>query len=108
MKIHLEQFLGARALARFNARNDESLEITGVSSLPEWKRRERRAPGRGEDGSVVFLFIALLAIMMILVTAESRALAHLHREVKMLEQQQIKRLNPAPTNTVAVIKLEPK
>ena len=31
--------------------------------------------------------------MLILVTAESGALFHLHREVKFLEQQQIKRLN---------------
>lgn len=47
------------------------------------------------------IFIALLAIMMILVMAESRALFHLHREVKLLEQKQIKRLNTAPTNAVA-------
>lgn len=47
------------------------------------------------------VFIALLAIMMILVTAESRALIQLHREVRFLEQQQIKRLNAAPTNAVA-------
>ena len=37
------------------------------------------------------IFITLLAIMMILVTAEARALFQLHREVKFLEQQQIKR-----------------
>jgi hypothetical protein len=48
------------------------------------------------------IFIALLAIMLILVTAESRALFQLHREVKFLEQQQIKRLNLPPTNSVAV------
>ncbi len=54
------------------------------------------------------LFIALLAIMLILVTAESRALFHLHREVKFLEQQQIKRLNTVPTNSVSVINLESK
>ncbi len=47
------------------------------------------------------VFIALLAIMMILVTAESRALFHLHREVKFLEQQQIKRLDHSTTNAVA-------
>jgi len=46
------------------------------------------------------LFIALLAIMLILVTAESRALFHLHREVKFLEQQQVKRLNPPTTNSI--------
>ena len=41
--------------------------------------------------------------MMILVTAESRAVIHLRREVKFLEQQQIKRLNSPQTNSVAVI-----
>jgi hypothetical protein len=39
---------------------------------------------------------------MILVTAESRALFRLHREVKLLEQQQIQRLKNSPTNSVAV------
>ena len=59
--------------------------------------------GRGsERGMVTVIFIALLAIMLILVTAESRALLQLHREVKLLEQQQLKRLNAPSTNTVAV------
>jgi hypothetical protein len=60
------------------------------------------ATKRGEGGSITIIFIVLLAIMMILVTAEMRALANLHREVKFLEHQQIKRLNVAPTNSVAV------
>ena len=54
-------------------------------------------PGRRhESGMVTMVFIGLLAIMMILVTAESRALYQLHRETKFLEQQQIKRLNGSP------------
>jgi len=58
--------------------------------------------GRGEGGSITVVFIALLAIMMILVTAESRALIHLRREVKFLEQQQIQRLNGPQTNAAAI------
>ena len=54
-----------------------------------------------EGGMITVLFIALLAIMMILVTVESSALFRLHREVKLLEQQQIKRLNGPQTNAVA-------
>jgi hypothetical protein len=46
-----------------------------------------------ESGLVTFVFVALLAIMMILVTAEMRSLIHLRRETKLLESQQIKRLN---------------
>ena len=56
---------------------------------------------RSEDGMATFIFIVLLAIMMILVTAESRALFQLHREVRFLEQKQIQRLNAAATNPVS-------
>jgi len=59
-------------------------------------------PGRrNESGMATVVFVALLAIMMILVMAESRALYHLHREAKFLEQQQIKRLNGTPAAGIA-------
>jgi hypothetical protein len=60
---------------------------------------------RNERGMATLVFITLLAIMMILVTAESRALYQLHREVKLLAQQQAKRLNDssgAQTNAMAI------
>jgi len=56
----------------------------------------------GERGFATFIFIVLLSIMLILVTAESAALFHLHREVKFLEQQQLKRLNLSQTNATPV------
>jgi hypothetical protein len=62
-----------------------------------------RGPGaskRSEDGMATFILIALLAIMVVLVMAESRALFHLHREVKLLEQKQIKRLDASQTNSI--------
>jgi hypothetical protein len=68
--------------------------------VPE-KAGGRAAPKRGEDGMATLIFITLLAIMLILVTAESRALFNLHREVRLLEKQQLKRLNPPATNTVS-------
>ena len=43
--------------------------------------------------------------MLVLVTAESGALFHLHREVKLLEQQQIKRLKLSQTNATPVVSL---
>jgi hypothetical protein len=61
-----------------------------------------------ERGMATVVFIALLAIMMILVTAESRSLFRLHSEVKFLERQQIKRLNNLQTNSVAVVKPDSK
>jgi len=63
---------------------------------------------RRKNGSVSVIFVALLAIMMILVMAESRALFHLHREVKFLEQQQIKRLNSTNHGTDGIPKSEAK
>jgi hypothetical protein len=62
----------------------------------------RRWKGR-ETGMVTVLFIALLAIMMVFVLVESQALIRLRREVKLLEQQQIKRLNASQTNTVSTV-----
>jgi hypothetical protein len=64
-------------------------------------QREHFARG-SERGMATVIFIALLGIMLILVAAESRALFYLHREVKFLEQQQIKRLNAPTTNTVSI------
>ena len=63
---------------------------------------------RRESGLATMIFIILLAIMMILVMAESRALFHLHRETKFLEQQQIKRLNGSTTNAAPARTTEKK
>jgi hypothetical protein len=60
------------------------------------------APKRSEGGSATVVLIALLAIMVILVAANSKSLFILHREVKLLEQQQVKRLDASQTNSVAV------
>ena len=65
------------------------------------------APRRRQNGSTVLVFITLLAIMMILITAESRSLWQLRREVRFLEQQQIKRWNAQPTNLVATTTFTP-
>ncbi|MGD0743549.1 MAG: hypothetical protein ABSA45_00185 [Verrucomicrobiota bacterium] len=56
-----------------------------------------------QNGSAVFVFISLLAIMMILVAANSDALSHLHQETKLLEHRQIERLNTSQTNTNAIV-----
>jgi hypothetical protein len=61
-----------------------------------------------EHGMVTFIFIALLAIMLLLVMANGKSLFQLHREIKLLEQQQIKRLNASQTNSVVAINLNPK
>ena len=65
-------------------------------------------PKRSEGGMATVIFIALLAIMMILVTVESRALIRLHQEVKLLERQQLKRLNASQTNAVVTTTIQAK
>jgi hypothetical protein len=52
----------------------------------------QRNSRQGKDGMATIMFITLLTIMVLLATAESAALIRLHREVKFVEQQQIKRL----------------
>ena len=78
------------------------------ANFPRPGQRGRGTPQRREGGSVVFVFIALLAIMMILVSANSDALFHLRREINLLEQQQIKRLNASQTNAVDRVTLPAK
>jgi hypothetical protein len=59
--------------------------------------------GGKEDGFVAtVLFVGLLAIMLMLATAGGMALVHLHDEVRVLEQQQIKKFNMPATNSVPV------
>ena len=62
-----------------------------------------------QNGSAVLLFITLLAIMLMLITANSSALLHLHRELKLLERRQIERLNASQTNatTIAISPVQP-
>jgi len=55
---------------------------------------------RRENGMATLIFIILLTIMMMLTMAELRCVVRLHRDVKFLEQQQIKRLNLATAPAV--------
>jgi hypothetical protein len=56
---------------------------------------------RIEGGMATIVFIVLVTIMVILMTANIRALIQLHRETQLLEKQQIKRLAGPATNTVS-------
>jgi hypothetical protein len=57
---------------------------------------------RKEQGLVMTLMlITLLAIMVLLVTANSMAVNRLHKEVGFLQQSQIKRFDGFQTNAVA-------
>jgi hypothetical protein len=78
------------------------MKIQTKNSFPD-SQPDLRTPKRDEGGMITVIFITLLAIMMILVTANSRALWHLRCEVKFMEQQQIKRLDASATNMVSAV-----
>jgi hypothetical protein len=69
--------------------------------------QSRAASGTRDEGGFVatVMFIGLLVVMLMLATAGGMALIHLHDEVKVLEQQQIKRLDLSVTNSVAVVQM---
>ena len=60
------------------------------------------SPRRRQNGSTVLVLITLLVIMVMLATANSKALFHLHREIKLLESRQVARLNASQTNATSV------
>jgi hypothetical protein len=62
-----------------------------------------------QSGSAVLIFITLLAIMLMLIAANGSALLHLHRELKLLDQRQIKHLTASQTNatTIAISPVQP-
>jgi hypothetical protein len=107
MKIEHSNHVGARLCAKRQPQ-DVRMAAAGLRHSRAPKSGGRAAPKRSERGSISMVFIGLLAIMMILVTAESRALIHLRREVKFIEQQQIKRLAVPQTNAVTTVISEPK
>jgi hypothetical protein len=58
---------------------------------------------RRQRGSAVVVYLALLAIMVILSAANSNTLLHLHRELNLLDQRQVKRLNASVTNVTLTV-----
>jgi Tfp pilus assembly protein PilX len=58
---------------------------------------------RRQRGSAVVVYLALLGIMVILAAANSNTLLHLRRELNLLDQRQIKRLNASATNVTFTV-----
>jgi len=53
------------------------------------------------------IFVALMAIMLLLVLAEASAVVHLSREEKLLETNQMKRLAATQTNNLPATVIRP-
>jgi Zn-dependent protease len=54
-------------------------------------------------GSAVVVYLTLLAIMVILAAANTNTLLYLHRELNLLDQRQIKRLNASVANVTFTV-----
>src|SRR6266699_6416664 len=63
-----------------------------ISTHNQGSRCRRPAARRGEHGFLVIALLALVAIMLIYVNVNVRLLGSLKRELKLVEQQQIQRL----------------
>jgi len=63
-----------------------------LSAHNQGSRFSRPAIRRGERGFLVIALLAILAIMLIYVNVNVRLLGHLKRELKLVEQKQIQRL----------------
>ena len=64
---------------------------------PELKTRNSKR----KDGSATILVLALLALMMVFLTANQLVLHNLKREVWLVEQKQLKKFLPAAARPVA-------
>ncbi|HKI68613.1 MAG TPA: hypothetical protein VKA67_03430 [Verrucomicrobiae bacterium] len=58
-----------------------------------------------ERGSAVLVFIMLLTVMLILVAADTRALFHLDQQIKLLNREQLKRLDASNAGTNLAVRL---
>jgi hypothetical protein len=61
-----------------------------------------------QGGSATIIFVTLLSIMLVLVAANGRTLVLLKKEVRLIEQRQVQRLQGSPTNAPAAVTLEAK
>jgi len=74
----------------------------GFHAEPEIARAGLRAARKNQSGMVVIVFLALLSIILIYVGANLHSLNSLKRELKLVEQQQLRRLAAVfATNDVA-------
>ncbi len=63
---------------------------------------------RGQSGSAVIIIMALVAILLVYVAGNLKTLSNLGRELRLIERQQIRRLqttaaktNPPPAMTIS-------
>lgn len=65
------------------------------------KLKTKVSSRESEGGSATILVLALVAIMMVFLTANQLVLHNLKRELRLLEQKQLKRFQPPPAKPAA-------
>ena len=71
--------------------------LAALASLrSEWGSTESRPTGRGERGSATILVLTLLAILVVYMNSNQLALHTLKRDLRLIEQKQLKKFQPPP------------
>lgn len=65
------------------------------------KRQSAVSSQRSARGSATILVLALVAIMMVFLTANQLVLHNLKRELRLVEQKQLKKFQPPPPRPAA-------
>lgn len=65
------------------------------------KLKTKVSSRESEGGSATILVLALVAIMMVFLTANQLVLHNLKRELRLVEQKQLKRFQPPPAKPAA-------
>jgi len=75
---------------------------TGIPTTGNFRRCRR------QRGSAVLIFLTLLSIMLVLVAANGRTLNSLKREIRLIEQRQVRHWQLPPTNATNAVTTRPQ
>jgi len=57
----------------------------------------------GQRGSALIMMLGLIAMLLVIATANNQSVTWLRRELRIVEQQQLQRLNAGATNSPAAL-----
>ena len=67
-----------------------------MKPFPNTARRRQR-------GSALIMMLGLIAMLLVIATANNQSVTWLRRELRIVEQQQLQRLNAGATNSPAAL-----
>jgi hypothetical protein len=63
---------------------------------------------RCQHGSAVLIFLVLLSVMLVLVAANGHVLNSLQREIRLVEQRQLRHWQRPETNAMSAVVVQPE